>query len=196
MSMATTASGAGATFQEIEGSGRLQLIEEMEEFGNLPTAAQRYIRRSLEIRFGRLETVAWIARSPTEARSINRQIMLYDPLDQIRAAIPSEGDLASVLEFVDRLAPLAAFDLGEQQLESFDAFRFLYERLLGAAVRPWLPAVFMMIVSLPGFYPNRRIDLLGSIAVNAVVSHWSMQKPLFHPQWIEDVEETSDAIAA
>ncbi|MDP5122979.1 MAG: hypothetical protein NWP84_03770, partial [Cyanobium sp. MAG_04] len=35
-----------------------------------------------------------------------------------------------------------AFDLSQERINSFSAFRFLYERLLGAAARPYLPAAF------------------------------------------------------
>ena len=38
-----------------------------------------------------------------------------------------------------RWMTLSAFDLGEGKLSCFAAYRFLYERLLGPAVRPWLP---------------------------------------------------------
>ena len=162
------------------------LFREMEAFGKLPSAAQRYIRRSLQIRYGETAMLAEFARSSAEAKSIGRQLDYYGQVDAIIDAIPADDDIASVARFASLIAPLAAFDVGEQKLESFAAFSFLYERLFGAAVRPWLPAIFMMVVSLPDIHPNRRLSLLGSVTADAVTSHWSNKEPLFFPEWIED----------
>ena len=99
-------------------------------------------------------------------------------------AIPADEDISSVTRFISLLGPLVAFDMGERKLESFTAFSFLYERLLGAAARPWLPTAFMMFASLPDLHPNRRLDLLGSVSADAVTTHWSVKEPWFIPQWI------------
>ena len=50
--------------------------------------------------------------------------------------------------FLGMLVTLSAFDLGQDRLPNFAAFRFLYERLLGAGVRPWLPAAFCAAAAL------------------------------------------------
>ena len=44
--------------------------------------------------------------------------------------------------FVGKLTRVAAFDLAQERIESFSAFRFLYERLISAEARPWLPSAF------------------------------------------------------
>jgi hypothetical protein len=163
-----------------------RMLREMEEFGQLPVAAQRYIRRSLQVRFQHPASLGELARSPAEADSIARQISLYDRIDAVIAAIPVDDDIASVTRFTSLIAPLIAFDIGEQKLESFAALGFLYERLLGAAARPWLPAVFMLVVSLPDLDPNRRLTLLASVTADAVMPHWSNREPQFFPEWIED----------
>ena len=164
-----------------------RMLREMSEFGKLPIAAQRYIRRSLKVRLGEVESLAELARSPAEAKSIGRQIELYQQVDAVIDAIPVDGDVASISRFSTTIAPLVAFDLGEQKLESFAAFSFLYERLLGAAARPWLPAIFLMAASLPDLHPNRRLSLLGSVTADAVTSRSSTHEPEFVPQWIEDL---------
>lgn len=164
-----------------------QIFREMEEFGKLPMAAQRYIRRSLQIRSGSIENLAEISRTPSEAKSMCRQMELYSLIDDVVAAIPADDEIGSVTRFMSLLAPLVAFDVGEQKLESFAAFSFLYERMLGAAARPWLPTAFMMVASLPELHPNRRIDLLGSVCADVVTSHWSTREPQFVPEWIEDI---------
>jgi hypothetical protein len=162
-------------------------LREMEEFGQLPMAAQRYIRRSLQVRFEHPASLAELARSAAEANSIARQISLYGQIDAVIEAIPVDDDIASVTRFTSLIAPLVAFDMAEGKLESFAAFGFLYERLLGAAARPWLPAVFMLIASLPDLNPNRRLSLLASVTADAVTPHWSNREPQFFPEWIEDI---------
>ena len=163
-----------------------QVLREMGEFGKLPMVAQRYIRRSVQVWLGETEGLARIARTPSEARSIRRQFELYGQIDAVIASIPADDDIASVTRFTSLIAPLVAFDIGEQKLESFAAFGFLYERLFGASVRPWLPTAFVMAASLPELHPNRRLDLLGSVSANVMTSHWSTREPQFFPQWIED----------
>src|SRR4051812_32586662 len=102
-----------------------QMVREMGEFGKLPMLAQRYIRRSVQVWRTETQTLAKIARTPNEARSIHRQIELYSQIDAVLAAIPADDDIASVTRFTSLVAPLVAFDIGEQRLESFAAFSFL-----------------------------------------------------------------------
>src|SRR4029453_4500369 len=163
-----------------------RILREMEDFGQLPVSAQRYIRRSLQVRFKHPASLGELARSPAEADSIARQISLYDRIDAVIEAIPVDDDVVSVTRFASLIAPLIAFDMGEHKLESFAALGSLYERLLGAAARPWLPAVFMLVVSLPDLDPNRRLSLLASVTADAVMPHWSNREPQFFPEWIED----------
>jgi hypothetical protein len=164
-----------------------QMLREMREFGKLPLAAQRYIRRSLHVLLGETATLAKIARTPHEARSIRRQVELYERIDEVIASIPVDDDIASITRFTSLIAPLVAFDVGEQKLESFAAFSYLYERLFGASIRPWLPAIFLMSASLPELHPNRRLNLLRSLDAEVVTAHWSTREPQFAPQWIEQV---------
>jgi hypothetical protein len=164
-----------------------QILREMGEFGKLPMVAQRYVRRSLQVWLGETETLAKIARTPSEATSIRRQLELYSRIDAVTASIPADDDIASVTRFTSLIAPLVAFDIGEQKLESFAAFGFLYERLLGASVRPWLATIFLMSATLPELHPNRRLNLLASLSADAVTSRWSTREPQFIPHWIEQV---------
>ncbi|SFP79406.1 hypothetical protein SAMN04488241_107133 [Sphingomonas rubra] len=67
--------------------------------------------------------------------------------------------------------------------------RFLYERLIGAEVRPWLPAAFCAAAALPHLHPELRRKLLQSISeVAATAVGWSNRQPGFFPHWVEKVE--------
>lgn len=165
-----------------------QAIREIQEFARLPACSQRYIRRSLEVRFGGRERAKRLARNPLELKSIEKQIELYERSATIAQWIcDNQDDAANFLNGL--LAPLADFDLGEGKLESFAAFRFLYERMIGPAVRPWLLGVFTRFATLPNIHPQIRLELLSSIdRRTAGASHWSLREPLFFPQWVERLD--------
>ncbi len=80
-------------------------------------------------------------------------------------------------------------DLGQNRLNSFSAYRFLYERLIGAGSRPWLPGAFCAAASLPHLHPERRRALLQSISEAAATAPgWSTREPTFYPEWVEKID--------
>ena len=118
------------------------LISEMKEFAGFTKATQRYIRRSLDVAYGRRDPIECWARDEGEAASIRAQARLYKQLDHLRLQVPDDSGLDMIEPFVGMLITLSAFDLGQDRLPNFAAYRFLYERLIGAAARPWLPSAF------------------------------------------------------
>ena len=111
-------------------------IAEMREFAGFAPAEQRYIKRSLDIGLARTDAFRRWGRSESENTAIRRQYVAYQDLKTLRALIPHEGTPQEVERFLGKLVRVAAFDLEQERLKSFSAFRFLYERLLGARVRP------------------------------------------------------------
>src|SRR3546814_13799222 len=92
------------------------------------------------------------------------------------------------------LVAVSAFDLGQDRLPSFAAYRFLYERLLGAHARPWLPGAFCAAASLPHLHPDKRKILLQSISEAAATAPgWSAREPSFFPEWVDKIDETRPA---
>jgi hypothetical protein len=164
-------------------------LAEMKEFATFPAATQRYIRRSLDIGLGRLDAMDRWSRDVVEAASIRAQSRMYDRLDGLRDIIPDDSGLDAVEPFMAPLVTLSAFDLGQDRLGSFGSYRFLYERLLGAPVRPWLPGAFCAAAALPHLHPERRRKLLQSISeAAATAAGWSAREPSFFPEWVEKVD--------
>ena len=164
-------------------------LAEMKEFAGFAAATQRYIRRSLDIGLDRDDALARWSRDTVEAASIRAQARIYARLSELRHMVPDDSGLDAVEPFMAPLVTLAAFDLGQGRLTSFSSFRFLYERLLGAEVRPWLPAAFCAASALPHLHPDLRRRLLQSISeAAATASGWSNRKPNFFPHWVEKVE--------
>ena len=170
-------------------AGGTLLIAEMKEFAEFPKSTQRYVRRALDVAYGRRDAVECWARDEGEIASIRAQARLYKQLDHLRLQVPDDSGLDMIEPFMGMLITLSAFDLGQERLDCFASYRFLYERLLGAAARPWLPGAFCAAAALPHLHPDRRRILLQSISESAATAPgWSSREPIFWPEWVEKVD--------
>ena len=166
------------------------LLGEMREFASFTTAEQRYIRCSLEVAEGRSDVKDHWARGLGEAATIERQAQVYGDLDFIRSLIPQGIEAEDAAALLAPLMKISAFDLQHGKLTSFAAYRFLYERLIGGGVRPWLPGAFCAASALPHLHPERRRTLLQSISEAAATAPgWSSRQPCFYPEWVDKIEE-------
>lgn len=169
-------------------------LAEIREFASFPAATQRYIRRSLDIALHRRDVMETWGRDVVEAASIKAQTRIYDRLSEVKARVPDDSGLDQVEPFMAPLVVISAFDLGQDRLNSFSAYRFLYERLIGAGSRPWLPSAFCAAASLPHLHPDKRRTLLQSISEAAATAPgWSSREPTFYPEWVEKVDTSKAA---
>ncbi len=167
-------------------------IAEMREFAGFTPGEQRYIKRSLDIGLGRHDAFKLWARNASENASIRGQYVSYQELKNLRGIAPDSNESAKNFDdlepFMGKLLRVTAFDLAQERLTSFSAYRFLYERLLGAHIRPWLPSAFCAAAALPQIRPDRRKDLLKSLSEAAATAPgWSDREPAFYPDWVEEV---------
>ena len=161
-------------------------IAELREFAGFSNAEQRYIKRSLDIGLGRQDAFRLWARNADETAAIRSQYVLYQELKGLRGEMPEGGGFDGIEQFMGTLIRLTAFDLSQEKLSGFSAYRFLYERLLGPDVRPWLPSAFCAAAALPQIRPERRRGLLQSISEAAATAPgWSARAPTFYPEWVE-----------
>ncbi|QZD94133.1 hypothetical protein [Qipengyuania gelatinilytica] len=164
------------------------MIAEMREFASFTAAEQRYIRRSLDIGLSRCDAFRIWGRTQGETAAIRSQYVAYQELKALRGAIPAESGFDAIEDFIGKITRVAAFDLAQERIECFSAFRFLYERLLGAEARPWLPSAFCAAAALPQIRPERRKMLLQSLSEAAATAPgWSDRAPSFYPEFIEEV---------
>ena len=161
-------------------------IAELREFAGFSEDEQLFIERGLDIGLGRGDAFkAWSRRAGDKA-TIRQQYLAYRELRSLREAIPCETTLDGVQEFIGALVRISALDLAQEQLGTFSAYRFLYERLLGAKARPWLPAAFCGAAALPQIRPMRRKMLLQSLSeAAATAAAWSEREPCFFPEKVE-----------
>lgn len=161
-------------------------IAELREFASFEPCEQRYIKRSLDVGLGRHDAFTLWARDADESASIRSQYAAYRDLKMLRGSCPDERSLDGIDAYMGALLRLAAFDLKQERLRSFSAFRFLYERLLGPDSRPWLPGAFCGAAALPQIRPEWRKQLLQSLSEAAATAPgWSARAPCFYPEYIE-----------
>ncbi len=161
-------------------------IAEFREFASFGPQEQRYIKRSLDVGLGRHDAFKLWARDAEEAASIRSQYLAYQELKTLRRSLPADSGFDALETFIGKLVRVSAFDLAQDRLTCFSAYRFLYERLLGPDVRPWLPAAFCAAAALPQIRPALRKQLLQSISEAAATAPgWSDAAPCFFPEWVE-----------
>jgi hypothetical protein len=161
-------------------------IEELKEFANFSPSTQRYICRSLDLGEAAPGVVERWSRNPAEAASVRAQQRAYRRLEHIIDNIPDDNGLHAADPMLAPLVAMTAFDLGQGRLESFGAFRFLYERLIGPEIRPWLPVAYCAAATLPYLHPDHRGCLLSSISKEAATAPgWSRSAPRFFPGWVD-----------
>ena len=166
------------------------MLAEMKIFAAFSPAEQRYIRRSLDVGLDRSDAIACWARSAAERLQIEAQARRYRMLRLIRACLIDDSDPEATECFIAPLITLSAGDLGEGKIRDFETYRFLYERLVGPEVRPWLVSTFCAAAALPSVHPDLRKQLLQSIPVqDAIAAGWSIRPSLFFPEWVEKVAE-------
>lgn len=164
------------------------LLTEMKEFGSLTSAEQRYIRQSLEVAHRGERVLKDRLRGITEANFIAEQARVYKEIASIQSLVPDDPLIEGTVPLLGPLIKLSAFDLAGGKLTSFAAYKFLYERLIGSEVRPWLVSAFCGAAALPLVHPELRHQLLCSLELSHLaLAGWSIREPLFVPVWVEKV---------
>ncbi|TIX49115.1 hypothetical protein [Alteraurantiacibacter aquimixticola] len=170
-------------------------ISEMREFAGFSADEQAFITRSLDVFMGRGDAFkSWASSEGGDYSSIRAQYLAYRELRVLRSKVPDVAAMDGVADFIGTLTRISAQDLAHEMIESFSAYRFLYERLLGAEARPYLPAAFVAAAALPQIRPDTRKTLLQSLSEAAATAPgWSMREAAFYPERIEDENEDETA---
>ena len=160
----------------------------MKEFASFTPREQRFIKLSLEIASDPKECeglfLRW-SRGLPESRGIISRQEVYGDIEKIKELIPENFSAGNIKILMGPLTDLSNYDLNQRYIDSFSAYRFLYERLFGATLRPWLPAAFLAAAAMPNIEPDRRGLLLQSITeAAATAAGWSKREPGFFPEWV------------
>jgi hypothetical protein len=164
-----------------------RMFAEMQEFASFGIEVQRYICRSLDIAFGRNVSPAdWVGDN-REGRDVCAQKQAYGLLRGIADAIPQGDGFVDAEAFLLPLIAVTTFDVTRGPIASFDEYRFLYERLLGPEIRPWLASAFLAAASSPYIPSEIRQGLVHS-AHSALTDRWSSAEPVFRPARLAEQE--------
>lgn len=167
-----------------DGSG---IIDEMRLFAAFSTDTRRYIVRALDFGLPRGEPMKRWAGSFFDIGPLLARADLYAAIPDVRRLLT--GGLA-----LERSAPAfiviqrcADFDLSWNEMADFASFGFLYERLFGPGVRPWLTSVFTAAATSPNI-----VQEAGSAMLRTVTMfdgpEWNSGEPAprFMPEWDGD----------
>jgi len=158
-----------------------QTIAEMREFAGFTSAERFFIARSLDLALDR-GTLGRGANVSAHASVTWTQYVAYRDLRAQRDELRQDCSDEALRRFFGALVDISAQDFARGHLTSFCAYRFLYERLLGSAARPYLPASFCAAAALPTIEPDRRRELLGSVDDSILTTgRWSPRAPTFFP---------------
>lgn len=168
-------------------TGGADMIDEMRLFAAFPAATRRYIVRSLDFGLPRGDPMTrWVGgffdMGPLMARADR-----YAAVPETRRALAGAKALERWMPEFVVLQRCADFDLQWDEVGDFSAFGFLYERLFGPAVRPWLTGVFAAAVASPGV-----VREAGSAALVSLTMFdgpdWNIDAPppRFLPEWDGD----------
>lgn len=161
-------------------------LAELSEFARFSREEQRYIERALDLALGEATPHELMQEGEHFAGLCERHAN-YRELRAFRFAIPQPGCPSALDGFMAMLLRSSALDLARGSIGCFAAYRFLYERLMGAAVRPWLPAAFCGAAALPQIHPDRRRALLCTLTESAATATgWSETDPSFFPRSLNE----------
>lgn len=172
---------------QIELGAGSRMLGEMQEFCSFGAKAKRYICRSLDVALHPDDALEVWARDSREADDIRAQSQVYNLLPAIRLAVPKDEGSMDAEAFLFPLIATTTFDVTFGPISNFAQYQFLYERLLGARVRPWLPGAFCAAAALPHM-PAELRDVLIASAKGALTDEWSRVEPAFHPRWGADFD--------
>lgn len=125
------------------------IVEEMRPFAAFPAATRRYIVRSLDFGLPRGDPmVRWVGSFFDQGVLMARE-ECYAHVPRLRQALASGMTLERWMPEHAALQRCADFDLQWEEMGDFTAFAFLYERLFGMGVRPWLTSLFASAATAP-----------------------------------------------
>lgn len=157
----------------------------MEDYARLPLASRRYIVRALDFGLRRGDYMARWAGSFFDMPANLARADLYAGIANVRPTVSVGAPLAASADAL--LRRCTAFDLQYDEMHHFMAYRFLYERLFGAGIRPHLAQAYSGAASSPSLTAEgRRQALAGITMFEQTEEHFDADEPQFFPEWDGD----------
>lgn len=161
------------------------MIDEMALFAAFPLATRRYIVRALDFGLPRGKPLVRWADSFFDIPMNLARLDLYLAFPAVRERFASGGVERWMSEFT-AVQRAADFDLQWPEIASFVPFRFLYERLAGPMLAPWLPSIFGAAATSPKLSEESRAEALATLTMFDTQEIERTTAPTFYPDWDGD----------
>ena len=160
------------------------ILDEMDEYARLPMATRRYIVKALDFGLKRGDFMARWAGSFFDTSLLIARADVYGGILDARRML-TRGSVPSSVETL--AARCAKFDLQNDEMHSFPAFSFLYERLFGPPLRPLLANLYSTAATSPDITPEGRASALAGITMfEQTECDFEIYEALFFPEWDGD----------
>jgi len=164
------------------------VIDEMALFSTFPTPTRRYIVRALDFGLPRGKPLERWVGSFFDIATQAARADLYHSIPIVRRRLEAiNGPLENWMDEYRSIQRCADFDLRFPEIASMVPFGFLYERLYGPKVRPWLPAIFMAAAASPAMTEEGRLAALQSVTMFDIAAPSEQGTPCaLFPEWDGD----------
>lgn len=164
------------------------IVDEMAQFASFPEATRRYICEALEIGFTGVSNKPVVGDRLSAIASRLARMDVYHSMPFVRECISNKNyNLETWSKEFGLLHRYAQFDVQYAEMSDFKAFVFLYERLLGSAIRPWLLSIYLAAAASPRITEEAREQLLSGITAFDVAHDFvTAPAPKYFPNQDED----------
>jgi hypothetical protein len=141
----------------------------MAQFASFPEATRHYISEALVMGLTKPGEKPWVANTLWESAAKLARMDVYHSIPVVRERIAAKGyQLETWSDEFGLLHRYAQFDLQHEEMSDFPAFVFLYERLLGPAIRPWLLSIYLAAAGSPLLTEKGRERAISGITMSDV----------------------------
>lgn len=141
--------------------------EEKHRFLEFTPATRRYIVRALDFGLTRGDPTKRWTRDFCDLPIVLVTSNIYGCVAPVREFLAKGGQLERWTTELAALQRVADFDLQYDEMVEFEAFGFLYERLFGPKVRPWVTSLFCGAATSPKVCWDHGVAALRSLTLNA-----------------------------
>jgi hypothetical protein len=136
---------------------------ERAEFAGFGPATQGCIVRALDFGLPRGNPLADWCGDGWDLPLLMARMEIYLVIPELREQLLDSGIPDERFGRWPLIRRCARFDLAQAEMADLAAFRFLYERLFGPPLRPWITNLFVHAITEPGFTPEDRQSALATV---------------------------------
>ena len=159
---------------------------ERAEFAQFRSLVQIYIVRALDLGLPRNHPMErWHEGGPVGMAMLLARADAYRHLGVLREELQDCKQVGPDFRYWDAIRKAVRFDVQHEEMGDIAAFRFLYERLLGPPIRPWITSLYLAAVTEPDSTSEWKERCLASVTAADLDDHDDKSMPLFFPDIVD-----------